>query len=117
MIHRRPLPLMGLVLLGGAVHAGHLAARPRIVAAAEDGHPARPPAAEQPAPRPIRNWIFAPGWYTNDPQTGRRLNQYQKIGPVYRVPNDEYYARTAHIPTARNMVPSATIPTFCRCRI
>jgi hypothetical protein len=43
-------------------------------------------------PRVMRHWIFAPGRYTNDPETGKRVDQFEKIAPVTRVPNDLYYA-------------------------
>jgi hypothetical protein len=62
---------------------------------ATQGHrtPANPAAA-----RPIRHWIFAPGRYTNDPVTGKRVEQFKKIAPVERVPNDLYYAPSGDHP-------------------
>lgn len=47
---------------------------------------------------PSRHWIFDRGYYTHDRKSGKRVDQYEKVTPVYRVPNDEYYAPTGPHP-------------------
>jgi hypothetical protein len=45
-----------------------------------------------------QSWIFAPGHFTHDPQTGARVAQYQRIAPVEELPDPRHvtsgYRRT-----------------------
>ena len=36
------------------------------------------------------DWITAPSYYTHDPQTGERTQQYTPIGPFYVQPRSDY---------------------------
>lgn len=36
------------------------------------------------------DWITAPSYYTHDPQTGRRVDQYTPIGPFYTFGRTDY---------------------------
>lgn len=38
------------------------------------------------------DWIFSPGPYTNDPKTGRPVDQYQPEAAAVRVPYDKYFS-------------------------
>ncbi len=64
--------------------------RQRQTVAEQADTPGQPQAERRPA-APAGNWIFARGRYTNDPKTGERVDQYQKVAPIYRIPNEEYY--------------------------
>lgn len=88
------LVTMSLILLSrGLAAAEPRSAPPKVQTppALRATQPSREP-AKPAASRSIRHWIFAPGRYTNDPETGKRVDQFQKIDPVDRVPNDLYYS-------------------------
>jgi hypothetical protein len=36
------------------------------------------------------DWITAPSYYTHDPQTGKRVQQYAPIGPFYTYPRGDF---------------------------
>ncbi len=38
------------------------------------------------------DWIFAPGPYSNSPKTGQRVDQYQPLPKVDRIPFDKFFA-------------------------
>jgi len=38
------------------------------------------------------DWIFDKSYFTNSPKTGERVDQYQAIKPVYRVPYSKYFS-------------------------
>jgi hypothetical protein len=38
------------------------------------------------------DWIFDHSYYTNDPKTGQRVDQYQAIKPVRRIPLLEFFS-------------------------
>ena len=38
------------------------------------------------------DWIFDKSTYTNDPTSGQRVDQYQAVKPVYRIPYSKYFS-------------------------
>ena len=44
------------------------------------------------APVSASDWIVAPSFYTHDPATGQRVNQYTPIGPFYTYPRGDFLA-------------------------
>lgn len=77
-----------VVVLRGIPVLAQTPAPPATTVAGQSLGAAQPQAQRQ---APAGNWIFSQGFYTNDPKTGKRVDQYQKLAPVYRVPNDQYF--------------------------
>lgn len=47
-------------------------------------------------PSPAADWIASKSYYTHDPQTGERVNQYTPIGPFYIYPREDYQESAYH---------------------
>jgi hypothetical protein len=39
-----------------------------------------------------QSWVFRSGEYTHDPDTGKRVNQYEELPTVERIPFQEYFS-------------------------
>ena len=48
------------------------------------------------APSFAADWIVARSYYTHDPQTGERVNQYAPIGPYFLLPREDYQESLYH---------------------
>lgn len=43
-----------------------------------------------PAAAPAADWLAEPSYYTHDPQSGQRVQQYEEVGPFYIVERPDY---------------------------
>lgn len=49
-----------------------------------------------PSPSGAADWIVSKSYYSHDPQTGERVNQYSPIGPFYIYPREDYQESGYH---------------------
>jgi hypothetical protein len=49
-----------------------------------------------PSPSGAADWIVSKSYYTHDPQTAERVNQYSPIGPFYIFPREDFQESGYH---------------------